>query len=538
MENNFDITIRNKTIFDFYKNSTLDFESVNLLFVDILRKLMTELDSSLNSNLANKLLDKFNMLDSKIETIGNNINKTQTELLNDFTIKLSQYRKEYLEDFKLILSSNNADSIAPLIRDINSNLLDKTSLMMNDLLPKNQDKLSKDLETNLQLFKNSIMTETTKLLSSSLDKTTIENFLSGINNSFGQSQQTLTTLISSSESRIENRLLETERKMNEIKEISTENNSSQLTLQNNVSEILKKFEKGSTKGNISEHITYNILLSLFPCSQIDHVGNEQKETGDIILIRNNKPKILIENKDHDSKNVPKQEVDKFIRDCEIQDCCGIMLAQHRGIANKQNFELQINNGNVLLYVHEVNFDNDKIKTAIEIVEHFKIKLDEITTKDDNCTINKDVLEEINKEYINYVTQKNNMIKLLKDFNEKLTFSLNDLKMPSLEKYLSYRFAFSSNQGENICKYCEKVVPKSMLQHYRYCTFKRDFDIQNGIQSNYESNISGEKESEIEEIETNIVHTPVVILEKSDKKQRTSKPKSKPKNIDISLNETL
>ena len=88
---------------------------------------------------------------------------------------------------------------------------------------------------------------------------------------------------------------------------------------------------------------------MYPCAQIDHVGNEQKETGDIILIRSNKPKILIENKDHTSTNVPKNEVDKFIRDCEIQNCSGIMFSQHRGISNKQNFELFLNK--IMRFVH-------------------------------------------------------------------------------------------------------------------------------------------------------------------------------------------
>ena len=266
--------------------------------------------------------------------------------------------------------------------------------------------------------------------------------------------------------------------MNEIKEISTLNNSANQTLQTNVTEMLKKFEKGSTKGNVSEHITYNILLSLFPCAQIDHVGNEQKETGDIVLVRNNKPKILIENKDHTSTNVPKSEVEKFIRDCEIQNCCGIMLAQHRGIANKQNFELQLNNGNVLLYIHEVNFDKEKIKMAIDIVEQFKFKIDETFDNEDDCIIDKDTLNEINKEFSNYVCQKTNMLKLLKDFGEKMNFSINDLKLPVLEKYLSSNFASASLQTENMCKYCEKHVPKSLLQHYRYCPSKKDFDTLN------------------------------------------------------------
>jgi hypothetical protein len=46
------------------------------------------------------------------------------------------------------------------------------------------------------------------------------------------------------------------------------------------------------------------------------------------------------------------------------------------------------------------FDVEKIKTAIEIVENFKIKLDEVIVKEDGCIIEKDMLEDINKEFIN------------------------------------------------------------------------------------------------------------------------------------------
>ena len=480
---NYNLTINNKDIFDFYHKYNLDFENMNILFLSILKKLINNIDTSFNSNLASKLLENVSQLTSKVDSIGNNICKYQTDISSLLTIKFTEYRKEYIDDLKLILISNNVEHISPLIKETNISLLDKTTNMINEIIPKNQDLLSKDINSNFKLLQSSISSETSKLLNSSLDKKTIDDFLNNINLTMGQTHHTLTTLISSSENRIETKLLDSDNKINEIKQIFSENNSSQQILQNSVTEMLKKFEKGVGKGNISEHVTYNILLSLFPCAQIDHVGNDLKETGDIILIRNNKPKILIENKDHDSKNVPKHEVEKFIRDCEIQNCSGIMFAQHRGITNKQNFEIQINNGNVLLYVHEVNFDVDKIKIAIEIVENFKIKLDEVIVKEDGCIIEKDVLEDINKEFISYVNQKYVLLKLVKDFNEKMNFSINELKMPNLEKYLSSRFAFSSNQADNMCKYCEKFIPKSISQHYRYCIAKRDFDIKNGLHSN-------------------------------------------------------
>ena len=93
-----------------------------------------------------------------------------------------------------------------------------------------------------------------------------------------------------------------------------------------------------------------------------------------------------------------------------------------------------------------------------------------------------------------------MVKLLRDFNEKMSFSINEIKMPTLEKYLSSKFATASVQSENLCKYCEKVVQKSLLQHYRYCQAKKDF------------------EAKKDPVNKNIV----VSTEKSDKKEIKSK----------------
>jgi hypothetical protein len=469
------LTIDNKEVFDFYEKHSLNFEQMNVLFCNILHTIITSTDKAFNQTMVDKLFENVNIITNKVNSIENIVNNQQTAVSSLLNLKFNDYRKECMSDLKLILTSNNIDHITPLIRETNANLIDKTTLIINELLPKNQESLSRDINSNFKLLQSTILNETSKFLSSSLDKKTIEDFLSSINLNMSQAHNTLTNLISSSETRIESKLEVNDSKMNEIKNIFSDNNNSQKLLQTSVNEMLKKFEKGIGKGSVSEHITYNILLTLFPCAQIDHVG-DTKEMGDIILIRNGKPKILIENKDHDSCNVPKQDVEKFIRDCDIQKCCGIMLAQNRGIANKRNFEIQINNGNVLLYVHEVNFDVDKIKTSIEIVEQFKFKLDEINiNNDNNYVIEHDTLEEINKEFNSYILQKHALLKLIRDFNEKMSSSVNDLKMPCIEKFLSNNFATSSAQGDKICTYCEKYIPKSMSSHHRYCTSKKDIE---------------------------------------------------------------
>lgn len=474
------ITINNKEVFDFYKKHNLNFETTNLLFINIMNNLITNMDTSINSTLADKLLSTISGLSCKFSTLETNISQYQSNIADIISLKFNDYRRDYLEEIKLILTSNNVDHIAPLIKETNENMLAKTSVILTELIPKNQQVMTTDINNNFKLLQASLSSETNKLLSNTIDRHVIDEFKQNINQTIMQTHSTLTGIITASESRIEGKLKHSDDKLNNISKLFAETNHSTSTLQNSVTEMLKKFEKGVGKGNVSEHVTYNILLALYPCAQIDHVGNDVKESGDIVLIRNNKPKILIENKDHDTTNVPRNEVTKFIRDCEIQNCCGIMLAQNKGIANKENFEIQIHNGNVLLYVHETKFDVEKIKTAIEIVENFKMKLDEVIVKDNDCVIEKDMLDDINKEFSSYINQKYTLIKLVKDFNDKINTSITELKMPTLEKYLSSRFASSNVQTDNTCKYCERYVPKSMLQHYRYCISKHEYDAKHGI----------------------------------------------------------
>ena len=66
--------------------------------------------------------------------------------------------------------------------------------------------------------------------------------------------------------------------------------------------------------------------------------------------RHQKKTILFENKYY-STNVQKYEVLKFIRDCDEQNCSGILLSQNTGICTKDNFQIDIQNNNVLIYIH-------------------------------------------------------------------------------------------------------------------------------------------------------------------------------------------
>ena len=103
-------------------------------------------------------------------------------------------------------------------------------------------------------------------------------------------------------------------------------------------------------------------------------------------------------------------------------------------------------------------------------------------------------------FVVFTTQKYALMKLVKDYNERMNATISEIKMPNLEKYLSSKFAFSSNQSDNICKYCEKFIPKSLLKHYRYCSAKREFDMANGIQPDPAELVDEEIEVQIPVVE--------------------------------------
>lgn len=472
------ITINNEKIWNFYNDHpSLNIESINIIFIDIMTKMLH--DTSLSSNSTNilQLFEHMKVIQSQIKNINDNFSRIQDDTSKEFSYKLSEFKREYIEDIKVILTNNVSEKVAPLIREQNSIILDKTHILINDILSKNKDEnIIHHINEAIRLLNSSISEETNKLMSTSINKKTFDDFITNIESKFTHTLQSSQGIFSSTEQRLDTCIrdikLSTENKLDYLKDISTSNHQANNLLNQNVSELLKKMEVSTYKGKISENIVYNILHSLYPSAQIDHVGT-QKETGDIILTRNNKPTILIENKNWD-KNVVQDEIRKFIHDVEQQNCCGLFLSQNCGIANKENFEINIHNGNVLLYVHQANNDSEKIKMAINIIDHFKSKLDFLDDKSEVDTISKELLEEINKEYQYLSGQKLNMIKLIKDYNQKLVKQMEEFNIPTLEDYLSKRFAFSTSKY--VCEYCQYVAKnqQAISAHHRGCANKKKF----------------------------------------------------------------
>ena len=262
-----------------------------------------------------------------------------------------------------------------------------------------------------------------------------------------------------------------ENKISGLKETTNANKEIINSQNDTLNSFLKRFENSSKKGKISENLLNNILSEVYPLAEIEDVG-KIKETGDIIMLRKNKPKILIENKDW-TRAIVNAEVQKFVRDVEIQKCHGLFLSQNVGICSKDNYEINILEGNlVTVYIHNVNYDPEKIRIGVDIIDNISEILKEIDILEINqsteYSISKELTQFINAEYQNYLTHKERTIKMAKDFVANLIKHEEEFNFSSLEKFLESKCNTQNNK--NVCKYCGFIGKKaqSLSAHMRGC----------------------------------------------------------------------
>jgi len=448
------LTCNSAKVWAFYhEHPGLDFEKMNIMFTDILVSIMSSTNPVNSSNINTQILNG-------IANIQLQLTNQQLEYDKQLFLKLTEFKKEYIDDVKMILSSNIADKIAPLIKESNGSILDKTQLLLSELVPKHNENLSRQINDSIKsvgLFITEEIGKRSKHDDEPLSQASLDEFIKSIDTKFANVIDSTKKMVDSNK----------DVTMSHFSSLTSSLTSSQNALLSEVKDVLKKMENSSSKGKISENIVLNILRGLFPSAEIEYVGS-QKESGDIMIHRKDKQKILVENKCYESRQVTSDQVKKFIHDVDTQNCSGLFLSQEGGIVNKEHFEINIHNRNVLLYVHNVNYDPEIIKIAIDIIDSFKSKLDEITLTDD-YSISNDTLEEINKEYQLFVEQKLAQLKMVKEFSQKMIKSIEDVQLPSLEKMLSSRFGCSTS-GKFVCDKCHFVGKNriALSVHKRTC----------------------------------------------------------------------
>ena len=426
---------KNERIIAFYKtHKEFDFDKMNILLIELLEKITNNKDINrediLLSSFKNIEAQVTNM-DEKIKLSSQNIMNMQTTLASipvNFTDNLST---------KLLSIKDNSVKDIERVLDLNKqNTTEHFDFKMKSVV--------------LETFKNILDTNMIELKDIVNTRNSPREFIDSINVNFQSRCDALQQILLT--------------QFNSIKET----NSSHTETLDVVKTHFERQKNSNYKGIDSEDKIEIGLNNTFPDAIITNTTGPS-QSGDFWIERVDKSKIMIENKHH-SSNVSIPDIEKFIRDANYQACHSILISQTSGISRKQNFQIDFHNGCILIYIHYMNYDFDKLKLAVDAIDHLSIALKEYGGDSIELKISPEAIKEINNEYQRFIIQKNGLSETLKLFNRDMTKQLCQIDFPELSKILSQQFT-STEETLFKCEYCKVKVyknAKALAAHVRKC----------------------------------------------------------------------
>ena len=109
----------------------------------------------------------------------------------------------------------------------------------------------------------------------------------------------------------------------------------------------------------------------------------------------------------------------------------------------------------MVYVHNVEYNPDIIKCAVNIIDNLAYKV-EIIENDEGETISKETLQKINSDFQVFLTKKQLAIDTAKDIQKKLLVHIEDITFPTLSDWLSNKGVNMNNACTYHCEICNQV----------------------------------------------------------------------------------
>jgi hypothetical protein len=300
----------NHRICKFYTNNpSIDFEAVNLIFIDLFEKLLNDMTSTMNSTIHSEILSNVNshsLILNDLKTSFSSIKKDILNLNNDITssliLKFMEIKREYIEDVKNIINTNTSEKISALLDKNNSQLIDKTQILMSDIIPKTQDKYYKEISNTIQTFHKSIGEDTKELLKlfdKNGSKDSIKEFISQFDAKSSLMiqtvQQPIYSFISASEERIQHNI-------SLIKDSTHLNQITQSKTFDELTDFMNKYRTSIEINNNTNKELEQTLTKLYNTSKIIRING-----GHFLMSRYSKPTVFVHNS-HQDTNVDEEEI--------------------------------------------------------------------------------------------------------------------------------------------------------------------------------------------------------------------------------------
>ena len=229
---------------------------------------------------------------------------------------------------------------------------------------------------------------------------------------------------------------------------SHEMNNKICIIEKNLSNL--NVSNSARKGQVAETVLFNVLTETFTDTEIkdtSHIPN----SGDIQMIKDDKPNILIDSKNFGNNTVPKRDLDKFYSDIQQNNCSGILCNAFGGIANKQNFEIDIVDKNVLVFIHSHQFDPTLFKLATNIIYNMHQELREKRT--DSIILDQRLYQNIKIEYNYYIQTFRHHLDIIKSNVN----SLSQLSFTLLDNFFKRKATANIELKQFSCHICSSQM---------------------------------------------------------------------------------
>ena len=277
------IVLQNERVCKFYQqNPTINFEAVNIIFVELFEKLLANINTTMNATINSQILTNVNDNTKTLDKLNTRIHHLQekiTYMTEDITAKIANafinVKKEYIDELKLIVQCQTTENIGTLLEKNNNTLIDKTTLLLNDVIPKNNHQSFNQIQENIRGFHKSIIDDT-KVLLTSMDNNGIKDYLNTFELKSSMMlqnlQQPIYTIITATEERLNSQIT-----------LLKDNSSSHFNVQNkligeltNALENIRKITAADIQTSVNTIKLDVILNQLYNTADIRKLKDENR----------------------------------------------------------------------------------------------------------------------------------------------------------------------------------------------------------------------------------------------------------------------
>jgi len=466
------LKITNPKIIAFYQsNPHIDFESINVSIVEMLHNLianephnMSPLTRGMQMFDTTSILYPETQKIKELESFLTNLQENMNRLIKSVSVKYIAIKTEYIRDLKTAAKEQNARD---LFSKTNQRFFEHICSIFSVIFCTRVSNIADKTKVIVHQFNKILIANTDQIFAKDEASSKIEDYLHNFESNSGHMIQAVIQILTESVTTFESRVKQVSESIKKREDPSFTFYYKLIYELNDILHQLPSVSEEAENAISFEHI----LSQQFPTASI---SREPSNANEYLLMRENKSAIYIETYDMREHNVGMSEVKQFLKRAIEKNTNSIIVSQYTGITSKPNYHIEIHNNIVVIYLHKLAYSYDSIQVAADMIDSISAKLTDFCALSENkYSIPKDILDCINREYQQFILQKETIITGFKDQQKYLLTKLDDMRFSTLDKYLSTRYSSCKKQGYN-CELCNNFnvgTLKGLAAHKRGCARK-------------------------------------------------------------------